>query len=191
MFQILYPSIIHIFTPISFPQLLILFLVQPHILMETLKFLSLLFHIITFMIYQSIFNLISYLGRCYITLELIYMIHITILQLYKELIVLLVVLIFVLFGKDYAHIYFPFQILFSYHSLLVARSILIMLLLHQMMRYKVSLLFFLADSTLQRMIMEFTTSSSILVLGSLHLAHSSEQNDMLNTCCSILCLVLS
>ena len=37
MFQILCPSIIHIFTPISFPQLLIVFLVQPYIFMEPLN----------------------------------------------------------------------------------------------------------------------------------------------------------
>ena len=42
--------------------------------------------------------------RCYISLEGIYVIHITILQLYKELIVLN----FLLFGKEYAQIYFPF-----------------------------------------------------------------------------------
>ena len=52
MVQILCPSIIQIFTPISFPQLLIVFLVQPYILMEPLKTLSLLFHMLMILIYQ-------------------------------------------------------------------------------------------------------------------------------------------
>ena len=100
------------------------------------------------------------MGRLYIRLEEWYVIHITILQLYKELIVLLIVLIFVLFGEEYAHISIPFQIVFADQIFLVAKIIQIMLLLHQMMRYKESLLFLFAGSTLQRMIMEFMISSA-------------------------------
>ena len=150
------PSIIHIFTLISFPQFLILFLLQPYILIETLKIWYLLFHMIIFMMNQSIFSLISELGRCYISLKRIHVSHITILQLYKEL----SMLIFLLFGKEYAHIYFCFQIVFLYQIMLAEKIIFIILLLHQMMSYNESLLFFLANTTLQRMIMEFTTSSS-------------------------------
>ena len=49
---------------------------------------------IILIINQIIFKLISYLVRWYIILEERYVIHITILQLYKELIVLLIVLFF-------------------------------------------------------------------------------------------------
>ena len=72
---------------------------------------------------------------------------------------LIILTIFVLFGNEYAQIYFPFQIMFADQSL-TARRIQIMLLLHQMMRYKESLLFLLVGSTLQRMIMEFMISST-------------------------------
>ena len=68
---------------------------------------------------------------------------------------------FLYFGKEYAHISFPFQIMFADQSLTTARSIQIMLLLHQLMRYKESLLFLLVGSTIQRMIMEFMISSKI------------------------------
>ena len=60
----------------------------------------------------------------------------------------------------YAHISFPFQIIFADQSMLAARSIQIILLFHQLMSYKEPLLFFLADTTLQCMIREFTTFSS-------------------------------
>ena len=57
MVHISCPTVIHIFTPISFPQLLIIFLVYPYILMEPLKPLSLLFHMLIFLIYQSFISL--------------------------------------------------------------------------------------------------------------------------------------
>ena len=98
--------------------------------------------------------------RCYIILENWHVIHITIFQLFRELDVKSIVLIFVLFGKEYAQISFPFQIMFADKSLTVERSIQIMLLLHQLMRYKESLIFLLAGSTLQCMIMEFMISSA-------------------------------
>ena len=144
MVQISSPSIIHIYTSISFPQLLILFLLWPHILMETLYHSYFLLHMIIFMLFQSHLILNSKLGRCYSSLKRRYMVHFTILQLYKELIVL----DFLLFGKEYAQISFPFQILFSYKSMLAARSIYIMILHHQMMSYKEYILLLLADTTL-------------------------------------------
>ena len=70
-----------------------------------------------------------------------------ILQLYKELIVLLIVLDFLVFGKEYAQISFPFQIVFVDQRMLAERSIQIILLLHQMMSYKEPLLFFHVDTT--------------------------------------------
>ena len=148
MVQISSPFIIQNFTFIRFSHLLILLLLWLYILMESPNPLSLIFHVIMFLIYHSFFSLISNLGRCYIKLEERYMIHITILQLYNELIVLLIVLIFVFFGKEYAHINSIFLIMFLYQSLLVEIIIHIMILLHKMMIYKESLLFLLADSTL-------------------------------------------
>ena len=78
MVQIVFPSIIHIFTPISFPQLLIIFLVYPYIPMEPLTTLYFLFHMLIFIIYHIFISLISDLYRCYIILEYWHVIHITI-----------------------------------------------------------------------------------------------------------------
>ena len=53
----------------QFSPVVIIFLVQPYILMEPLKNLYLLFHMLIFLIYQSFISLISDLYRCYIRLE--------------------------------------------------------------------------------------------------------------------------
>ena len=144
MVQISCPSIIHSFTFISFSQLLIVFLLWSYTLMEALNLYYFIIHMIKFIIFNIHFKLISELGRCYNSLKGRYMVNFTILQLYKELIVL----IFLLFGNEYAQIYFPFQIMFVYHIMFAAGIIHIILLLHRMMSYKEALLFFLANTIL-------------------------------------------
>ena len=54
MVHISSPSIIYTFTLIIFSQLLIFFIVYPYILMESLKDLYILLHMIIFMIYHSL-----------------------------------------------------------------------------------------------------------------------------------------
>ena len=101
-------------------------------------------------------------------------------------------LFFVLFGKEYARISFPFQIVFADQILTASRSIHIMLLLHQLMRSRS-----LSSSSLQVLHSSAWSWSSWFLQQVFHpeavqSAHSSEYKDMLKIYYfKILCLVLS